>query len=212
MYRVNFYFDGFNFYNGLKAKSKQSPHWRNYYWLNFVEFCNQFVDPSIQKIGKVKYFTAPPKNIGKLKRQQVLLNANKALNPDIFEVINGKYINKQILCKNCLNVNVQAEEKRTDVNLSLELIVDCYEDTVDKLVIITADSDIIPPIQRILKNFPEKKISVLFPPERFSYDLKNIAKKPILLDKNENKFLRSVLPDELKIENYLYSKPENWKA
>jgi len=41
--KVVFYFDGFNFYNGLKSYSVVNPVWKNYYWIDFIKLCSQFV-------------------------------------------------------------------------------------------------------------------------------------------------------------------------
>lgn len=109
MKRVTFYFDGFNFYNGLKTKAIQDNSWKQFYWLDFVKFCNQFINEE-QEIVKVKYFTSPPLNPNKKTRQAALLSANKILNPNIFEVINGKYYTKNVTCKLCNQTFQQPEE------------------------------------------------------------------------------------------------------
>ena len=66
--RATFYIDGFNFYNGLKDAIKEDRSWKKYYWLDLVAFANQFLDKS-HELVKVKYFTAPPLDIGKESRQ-----------------------------------------------------------------------------------------------------------------------------------------------
>ena len=43
MPRVTFYFDGFNFYNGLKESIKKDPTWRGCYWIDPVQFCKNFI-------------------------------------------------------------------------------------------------------------------------------------------------------------------------
>ena len=44
MKRVIFYFDGFNFYHGLKDKSVKMPAWKNYYRIDLVKFTEHFFD------------------------------------------------------------------------------------------------------------------------------------------------------------------------
>ncbi len=178
MKRVNFYFDGFNFYNGLKDKVELVPHWKNYYWLDLVKFCNEFLSVE-HTLNKVKYFTAPPSDNDKRSRQSAFFSANKLLNPDIIEIINGKYQNKDIKCKKCNNIFTGQEEKRTDVNIAVSMLMDCVLDNADILILISADSDQIPTIQTIKANFPLKKVKVYFPPERSSTDILNIS-KPIV--------------------------------
>ena len=161
MVRVTFYIDGFNFYYGLKKKAGIDKSWKQFYWIDFVKLCEQFLGPD-QTIEKVKYFSAAPLNIGKQSRQSALFKANTLSNPDKFEIIRGKYYKKTQTCKHCGDIFEVPEEKRTDVNISVTLIGDCLLDNTDILVIITADSDLIPPIEFILKNFPNKKVRIYF--------------------------------------------------
>jgi len=195
MVRVTFYFDGFNFYYGLKKKSTVDPSWRSFYWIDFVKLCEQFLGPD-QILEKVKYFSAAPLNSGKQSRQSALFKANILLNPDKFEIVRGKYYKKTQKCKHCGEVFQVPEEKRTDVNIAVQLIGDCLLNNTDILVLITADSDIIPSVEFILMNFPEKKIKIYFPPQASSYDLQNISpKKPIFLENNKQRFSNSIMED-----------------
>ena len=195
MVRVTFYIDGFNFYYGLKKKAGIDKSWKQFYWIDFVKLCEQFLGPD-QTIEKVKYFSAAPLNIGKHSRQSALFKANTLSNPDKFEIIRGKYYKKTQTCKHCGDIFEVPEEKRTDVNISVTLIGDCLLDNTDILVIITADSDLIPPIEFILKNFPNKKVRIYFPPQYSSYDLKHISpRRPVYLEHNKPRFLNSVMPD-----------------
>lgn len=210
MKRVIFYFDGFNFYNGLKDKSKIEPIWKNYYWLDLVKFCNSFLSQEHNLI-KVKYFTAPPRDDKQRSKQSAFLSANKLLNSDFIEVINGKYLNKEVKCKICKSSFIAQEEKRTDVNIALSMIMDCVLDNTDILILISADSDQIPTIQTVLKEFPDKKIKVYFPPERNSTDLLSISKPIVFLGSNELKFKNAIMPTIVTDGIKKYTRPEEWK-
>ena len=122
--RVIFYIDGFNFYHGLSAASKEDWTWRKFYWLDFIKLANQFLDPKIHQLIAVKYFTAQPLEPGKQMRQALLFKANYFINNNKFIVINGKYYKKNIKCKNCGKSFKIHEEKRTDVNISVEIMRD----------------------------------------------------------------------------------------
>lgn len=210
MKRVIFYFDGFNFYNGLKDKCKHSPEWKKYYWLDFVKFCQQFI-PNDQKIEAVKYFTAPPMNPGKRGRQAALLSANKILNPGVFKVLNGKYYTKNVSCKICQGTFQQPEEKRTDVNISVEMLMDCFNNAVDKIVLVTADSDLIPSIQAIKRQFSDKQIKIYFPPLRTSAELLNLCRPVVYLENNKNKFDNAVMEEIVTVGANTYTIPSEWK-
>lgn len=198
MKRVTVYIDGFNFYYALKRTKKIDPDWQKFYWIDFVKFFSYFLGPD-QELQKVIYFTASPLSPQKSSRQSALLNANKFINDGRFEVIRGKYFSKQINCPNCQFAIDKPEEKRTDVNISVQLIGDCALDKTDILILVTADSDLVPPIEFIQKHYSAKKVKVYFPPNSFCNDLRdniNLNKgKIILLKDNKGKFFQSIMPD-----------------
>lgn len=197
--RTTFYIDGFNFYNGLKSAIRQHhPSWKDSYWIDFVKFANQFLTDQ-HELVEVKYFTAAPLDPGKEVRQSALFKANKFINGDKIQFIKGKYYKKPIRCQaTCRQHFTIHEEKRTDVNISVEMIGDCAFNKTDLIVLISADSDLVPPIEYILKNFPEKRVKIFFPPCRKSTDLMNVLgkvnSKVIFLDTNKLKFEKSKMP------------------
>jgi len=110
---------------------------------------------------------------------------------------------------------MRPEEKKTDVNISVRMLEDCINDTVDTLVMVSADSDLIPPLESIKRNFPNKSLKVYFPPSRYSRDIKDFLylqkKKPVLLEKNIQRFEKAVMPDVVEKDNSKYTIPEKWK-
>jgi len=192
--RTIFYVDGFNFYYGLKKKKKIDPRWASYYWIDLVALFGQYLGPD-DDLVKVKYFTAPPLSTQKRIRQSALFKANDLINGNKFEIIRGKYIEKDILCSNCNTQFSKPEEKRTDVNLAVNLIGDCALDTVDKLVLVSADSDLVPPFEFIKKNYSSKRLRVFFPPTNYCNDLKDIAprRKVTLLQDSWKKFDNAIM-------------------
>ena len=222
MERVNFYVDGFNFYYGLKDMRRIDSDWRKFYWLDYVKFFQQFIGDN-QILQNVIYFAAPPPvdnqssirdNQGSL-RQSILFKANKLLNPSRIETVMGQFYRKNITCKVCKSSFTVYEEKRTDVNIAVRLLGDCSLDNVDTLVVVTADSDLVPPLQFIKKHYPNKKIRVYFPPAYFSVALNNFmksCKKPIIrLEYNKCKFLNSIMPDVVAKDGTILTIPPKWK-
>ena len=213
MKRVIFYFDGFNFYNGLKEHCRLFPNWLEYYWIDLFKFCQQFVhEHEGSKLMEVKYFTAPPQNIQKRTRQSAFFGANKLINGDKLTIYNGHYTSKEIecfaLCKQKFNV---PEEKCTDVSLALNIILDCMEDKVDTIVLVTADSDQIPTIKMIKSKFPGKKLKVYFPPSRNSADIRRQVGQVVFLENHEDKFKAAKMPGEVKVDDKKYTRPPEWK-
>jgi uncharacterized LabA/DUF88 family protein len=213
MKRVIFYFDGFNFYNGLKEKANRDLQWKNYYWIDIFKFCKQFVfEHEGSELVAVKYFTAPPQNTIKRSRQSAFLNANKLINGDKFVVFNGHYINKDVICQASCKQNFKMpEEKCTDVNLALNMLIDCIEDNVDTIVLITADSDQIPTIKLLKSKYPTKKLKVYFPPCRQSIDIRNQVGQVVFLENHEDKFKAAKMSTEITNGKLKYTRPLDWK-
>ena len=212
--RTIVYIDGFNFYYGLRNKSRIDANWKSFYWIDFVKLSEQFLVNG-ETLSKVKYFTAPPLNRQKQSRQSALFKANSLLNEERFEVIRGKYYDKQISCKGCGISFSKPKEKRTDVNISVNMVGDSALGLVDKIILISADSDLVPPIEFIKKHYPNISIKIYFPPCNFSYDLKEIAKakKITKLEDNSYRFKNSIMDEIIynldKSDNATI--PEKWK-
>jgi len=212
--RVTFYVDGFNFYYGLRGKKRIEEKWASAYWIDIVKLFSQFLSPD-QTLEKVIYFTASPLNQEKSNRQGAFLNANKLLNGNKFEIVRGKYLKKIVECPNCKYAISRPEEKKTDVNVAIRMIGDCVDNTTDVIVLVSGDSDMLPPLEFIQRKYPSKKIKVYFPPTIFSIDLKNNVKnhngKIVFLENNFNKFEKSVMPETVTKNGKIYCIPEKWK-
>lgn len=214
MERVTFYIDGFNFYFGLRQSRKSDSAWGRFYWIDMVKLCESFLAEG-QELSKVIYFTASPLSKERNSRQSAFLNANKLVNGSRFEVVRGKYMEKQITCPYCNSNITRPEEKKTDVNISTRMIADCVQNQTDKIVLISADSDLIPPLEFIQRQYPKVSIKVYFPPSRYSSDLKDNMlhhrSKPVLLEKNMRRFEAAVMPDEVSNGEIKYTIPQKWK-
>ena len=213
MKRVTFYVDGFNFYYGLKRKRNIDKSWKRFYWIDVVKLFEQFLGPD-QELAKVIYFTASPLDPDKNSRQSAFLNANSILHPDKFEVVRGKYINKTIICPNCKFALSRPEEKKTDVNLSVRMIGDCIQNATDIAVLVSADTDLIPPIDYILNNHSNKRVKVYFPPANFSFDINNYMKahksSVVRLESNKVKFNNAIMPNTVTVGAKSYTIPPKW--
>ena len=215
MERVNFYVDGHNFYYGLKRLKAVDNDWKKFYWLDFVKLFEHFIGEN-QMLQKVYYFTAPPLSLPKSNRQTFLFEANLLINGSRFEVIKGQFYEKRLTCPICKNIYTKPEEKRTDVNISVRMMGDCALDNVDTLVLVCADSDLVPPLQFIKEYYSQKKIRVYFPPDNFSGALRDFMRtcksKVIRLENNKIKFINSVMPDVVTKNGITQTIPAKWKA
>ena len=210
--RVIFYVDGFNFYYGLKGIVKLKPDWRKFYWINFNELLNQFVKED-EELVLVRYFTARPKNIGKTVRQNVLMDVNKKINGDKLKIHYGRYSDKTMICRasqGCGKQYMHWEEKETDVNLAVKMIEDCYNNICDKVVLVSADSDFLPPLRLIKNIHKDVDQMILFPPTQFASPLQNFGCTVVDMGGYKPRWNKSILEDEVMIGEKKYIKPIEW--
>jgi len=168
MVRVMFFIDGFNLYHAIDYKKR----YHKYKWLNLQKLCECFTSKK-EEIGTIKYFTAystwRPES---MKRHQLYI---KALRNVGIEPIFGKFKWKDKKCKLCGKIFTAHEEKRTDVNIAVNLFVDAMLDNYDKAIIVSADTDLIPAIYAVKSNFPPKNIGLVIPIGRGAEELKSIV-------------------------------------
>jgi hypothetical protein len=215
MNRVTVYVDGFNLYYGLKRMMAKDSEWKRFYWIDLVKFFDHFMGNG-QRLHKVVYFTTPPMNIQKRNRQGLLLKANQLLNGSRFEVIEGKFYEKEVICPICGNKYTIPEEKRTDVNISAQMMRDCALNNTDVLILVSADSDLVPPLELVKNDYPEKTVKIFFPPKSFSYDLNGFIisnkGKVTLLKNHKIRFTNSIMPDVVTKDGKTYVIPPKWKV
>ena len=159
--RTNVYIDGFNLYYGAL---KDTP----FKWLNLKRLAEVlFPEDSIERIC---YGTARLEiqsgDGGPRQRQLVYLEALKTL-PEI-EIVLGVFRNRikrrPLLyprpgLPSVVTIH-EWEEKKTDVNLATEMIFDAFNGGCDKAVIISNDTDLVRPIQRLREELGVRMVVV----------------------------------------------------
>lgn len=202
MERVIVYIDGFNLYFGLKSKG-----WQRYYWLNLQKLAQNLLKEN-QTLVITKYFTSrvssPP---DKMKRQAIFIEALETL--ENFNIFYGKYQPNAVECKKCGNIFPKPNEKMTDVNIAVELLTDAFKNRFDKAILISADSDLSAPLKKVKQLFPEKEITIAFPPDRFSFELSKLASNFMI---GRKKIAESLFPNQVvKNDGYVLIRPKQWK-
>ncbi len=201
--RVIAYVDGFNLYFGLREKG-----WRRYYWLNVQLLMRNLLHPG-QQLLLTKYFTSrvsfPP---DKLERQELFLEALGTLTQ--FEIYYGKYLFNERSCRTCGHTVSVASEKMSDVNIAVQLMLDAFDDRFDMALLVSADSDLVPPVRAVRQRSPDKRIVVAFPPARFSVDLANHASGHFTIGRAQ--FAKSLFPPQVtSMGGYVLRRPERWR-
>lgn len=199
--RVIVYIDGFNLYFGM------TESFNDIKWLN-VELLAKNLLKDNQELFGVKYFTSmvsnnPPKE----KRQRDYLSA---LQTTRVEIIYGHYKSKAKSCKKCHHTWNDNEEKMTDVNIAVEMLKDAMEDKFDMAMLISGDSDLVPPINAIHQKFFSKRVCVAFPPNRSNVSVKNVAKGSFIIGRK--KLIDSQFSESIPLQNgFILEKPTEWK-
>jgi len=204
--RVIAYIDGFNLYFGLKSKG-----WQRYYWLNLRRLIERLLKPR-QRLVAVKYFTArvagTPSNPDKPRRQSAYLDALQTL-PDL-RVFYGHYLLRTQKCRACGMEAQIPTEKMTDVKIAVELLADAFQNSFDVAMIVSADSDLVPPVGTVRRLFPGKSVIVAFPPNRSSVELRKVAAACFTIGRK--KLADSQFPDRLRTASgYDIVRPEAWR-
>lgn len=200
--RVIVYVDGFNLYFGIKQAGLT-----NCKWLDLRKLALSLFKPH-QELVTIKYFTSRVNNNPeKQKRQTTFIEALETTGVMVFY---GHYQSDTIECKRCGAVWSSNNEKMTDVNIATQMIIDAYNDDYDTAMLISGDSDLVPPIKAIHQNFENKRVFVAFPPNRFNKSVKIVAKGSLVI--GNTKIRESQLPDEVvKSDGFVLKKPERWE-
>jgi len=203
MERVIAYVDGYNLYHGLRAKG-----WKRFYWLNIETLAEQLLRPH-QTLTTTKYFTTIIKQPDdKRKRQAVFLEALQTL-PN-FHIYYGQFLSDVVTCRKCGHTYTTHHEKMTDVNISVELMTDAFQDQFDTALLISADSDLVGPVESVRRLFPAKCLIAAFPPKRTSFALQNAAN--VTLHIGHNELSKSLFPDQVTTpKGIILHRPAKWR-
>jgi hypothetical protein len=156
--RARVYIDGFNLYfSVIKANSS----WK---WLNFETYF-QAIRPD-DVVERINYFTAivePKRGLSpKRDRQAIYLNALRTLKT--VELIFGTYRQRSVRCgATCRQKYDTPEEKKTDVNIAIRMIDDAINGRVDRIILVSGDSDMEPAVEYIRKACPKVQMLVYIP-------------------------------------------------
>ena len=171
------YIDAFNLYYGLLKGTANK-------WLDPVVFSKTLLADDHEIVG-VKYFTSQikpePDDPDASLRQMVYLNALSTLSE--VSVIKGFYKRRVVdlplanePCRTCKRIAavVITEEKRSDVNLAVELVKDASASAADCYVVVSGDSDLAAAVQYV-RYTARRPVLVYNPQTHVCVELKRFA-------------------------------------
>lgn len=196
--KIAVYVDGFNLYHGIKNLNK--PYLK---WLNLHSLAEKFVDPKLDRIEKIYYFSAIATHLDKetILRHRTYVEALETVG---VEFIGGNFKKKMLDYKN-KQINLQwtkHEEKETDVNISIYMVRDAIKRSFDKIILITNDTDMVPAVKMARSENNEIQFKLLTPPTLETHDSLLKAIKPGHATKlTEGHIKTSLLPEMIKKNN-----------
>jgi len=153
------YIDALNLFYGAV---RNTP----YLWLDIQKLFERLRQQDL--VEKIYYFTAKvkwPKE--SRKRQQEYLRALGTLSK--VTLVYGYFANRpitRVLKADSMKIIFKipnSEEKRTDVNIATQMIDDAHGGMMDIAILVSGDSDLVPPIELIRRRFPAIKVVVYIP-------------------------------------------------
>jgi uncharacterized LabA/DUF88 family protein len=200
--RVIVYVDGFNLYFGMREAG-----FDNCRWLNLKTLAVNILQPN-QQLIEIRYYTSRvSNNPDKQKRQTAYIEALESVG---IKIIYGHYQDGKEECRRCGHIWRTAKEKMTDVNIATSIIMDAYKDRYDAALLISGDSDLVPPIKAVHENFINKRVIVAFPPKRHNVSMATVAKGSFIIGRKK---LADSQFDEIVIkkDGYRLKIPNEWK-
>ncbi len=199
--KVIVYVDGFNMYFGILEAG-----FLNCKWLNISKLVNNLLQVN-QELIEIKYFTSRvSNNPEKQKRQTTYIEALESIGIKIYY---GHYQNDATECRQCGNIWPTFHEKMTDVNIATQMLIDAYQDRYDMAMLISGDSDLVPPIKAIHELFKHKRVFVAFPPKRHNASVALVAKGSMTIGRK--KLVDSLFDEKVpKKDGFILNKPKEW--
>lgn len=154
--RTAAFIDGFNLYHAVDD-SKQN----HFKWLDLRALCVIFAPSPQFELVNIYYFSAYATwRPGAYRAHRTYVKALEACG--VTPVL-GQFKEKSRECFSCGARWQTHEEKETDVNIGLYMLDGAYRDEYDRALLVSADSDLAPPVRMVKSRFPEKSIRVLTP-------------------------------------------------
>mgnify|MGYP001577916818 CR=1 FL=1 len=122
----------------------------------------------------------------------------------------GRYQLNPRQCANCGFIDNVPSEKMTDVNIAAELLADAFQGRFDTALLISADADLVPPLNMVRNLFPAMKVVVAMPPNRNSVELAKVASAHFHISRRQ--MARSLFPPEVrKPDGFVLKCPASWR-
>lgn len=189
MRRVIVYIDGFNLYHSID--DLKQPHLK---WLDIRALAESLLRKG-ENLKAVKYFSAfatwMPDRFARHRAYTDALMARGVI------VHMAQFKEKPRRCHSCGARWIGHEEKETDVQIAVHMVADALKGEVDRLMVISADTDLAPAIRMIASSALKCEVFVAAPPKRFG---KCRSLKP-RLELTPGRLAKCLLSEEIEISD-----------
>jgi uncharacterized LabA/DUF88 family protein len=202
--KAAFYIDGFNLYHSIKVLKNEQLK-----WLSLMSLAQMLIPKRDEEVVAVKYFSAlaHKRGIASVEKHKTYISA---LQSEGVECILGRFKNQQRRCRACESTWQHPEEKETDVNIAIQMVADGFNNQYDVCYLVSADTDLVPPLQMIRKMLPNKSVVAVSPPNRpHGQHIRKIAHRSLKL--NAGQLERCRLPNEFYVQGKKLSCPDDYK-
>lgn len=156
--RTACYIDGFNLYHAVDGLGDPTLK-----WTNLAALARSYMREGDELVRTV-FFTAF--NTWNAEKRGRHVNYVKALEAYGVETSLSRFDKVRKHCHTQVRYCDMREEKQTDVSLAITMLSDCYERGIERIVLITADSDQVPAVRAIKERFPATIVYMVAPPGR----------------------------------------------
>lgn len=159
MRRVIVYIDGFNLYHAIDDLRRPSLK-----WLDLWALAESLLREG-ETVKAVKYFSAyatwMPRQYARHRDYVAALVAKGVI------AHMAQFKEKPRKCRSCGARWIGHEEKETDVQIAVHMVADAIKGEAERLIVISADTDLAPAIRMIAAAKPDCEVFVATPPRRF---------------------------------------------
>lgn len=154
MKRVLAVIDGLNLFHALESQRAGSGE------IDVLSLVKRLINLQSETLVGVRYFSTLATHLTKA-RQNNQLKVHTAASVGGGEVVLGAFKQLTLFCDACSHRTHRYVEKQTDVSVAVAIVEGAYEDTYDKVLLFSADTDLIPAIKLVKAKFPAKEIKLV---------------------------------------------------
>lgn len=188
--RTACYIDGFNLYHAIEALNQPALK-----WADLSSLAQSYMREGDVLVRTV-FFTAL--NTWDAPKRSRHVNYISALEAYGVEVSRSKFDKVQKYCHAHQRYCKLREEKQTDVALGVTMLSDCMKLGIQRIILLTADSDQIPAVKAVKEHFAETVIFMVAPPKRLKIARELGAACDGIAELSAARLRQHLLPNEIR--------------